>query len=378
MGTLWQVGQFVIGLAILVFGADLLVRSASFLARSIGMSPVVIGLTVVAFGTSAPELAISLQAAFQGQPEIALGNVIGSNIANILLVIGLSALIVPLTVAYQIVRLDVPLMAGASVLVLLLSLNGTLGRTEGALLFFLLLLYLVYTVRQVRRDTPPAIEAEYAAEYGNAQELDSSPRVRSRALARNLLLLAAGLALTVWGARMLVDSASALARSIGISELIIGLTVVAVGTSAPEIATSLVAAARGERDIAVGNAVGSNIFNLLCVLGLTAVLSPKAIPIPRAAITFDLPVMVLVALLCLPIFYSRFTIRRWEAGFFVAGYLAYTMALFLLATESSTLAALQKWLFYFVVPLSLLVMVMSLLSDRRIRSRTFLARSDVP
>jgi len=292
--SLSDVVAFAAGLALLGFGAELLVRGASRLAAAFGISPIVIGLTVVAFGTSAPELAVSLKAAFAGQADLAMGNVIGSNILNVLLILGASAVIVPLVVHAQLIRLDVPLLIGVSVLVLLMGLDGRIGRLDGLLLFAGALAYTGFLVRQSRRENA-AVQAEYAAEY--AAKRVASPLV-------NGLLVLAGLVLLVGGSRLLVTAALAFARAMGVSELIVGLTIVAAGTSLPEIATSILAAARGERDIAVGNVVGSNLFNILIVLGLTALVSPDGVAVAPGALDFDLPVMVAVAVACLPIFFT--------------------------------------------------------------------------
>ncbi|MDX1656258.1 MAG: calcium/sodium antiporter, partial [Candidatus Competibacteraceae bacterium] len=254
---------FGLGFVLLVGGAEWLVRGASHLAAASGIPPLIIGLTVVAFGTSAPELAVSVQSALNGQADIALGNVVGSNILNVLLILGLAALIVPLTVSHQLIRLDVPLMIGVSLLVWLLSLDGSLGRLDGLLLVAGIIAYTAFSVIKGRQESQGGDEFE--------QEFGDPGR---RGMAWNLGLIAAGLALLVLGASWLVDGAVMMARYFGISELIIGLTIVSVGTSLPEIAASVVASLRGERDIAVGNVVGSNLFNLLLVLGVTATVAP--------------------------------------------------------------------------------------------------------
>lgn len=337
--------QFVIGIVLLIAGAEVLVRGASKLATAVGISPLVIGLTVVAFGTSSPELAVSLQSATQGQADIAIGNVVGSNIFNVLFILGISAVITPLLVAQQLVRLDVPIMIGASVLTYLFALDGRLVLWEGAILFVGLLLYIIFLVRNSRRATAE-IKQEYAAEFGG--EAPQTPAT----IALNLLLVVVGLAMLVFGSRWLVNGAVALAEALGMSQLIIGLTIVAAGTSMPEVATSIIAALRGERDIAVGNVVGSNMFNLMAVLGLTAVTAPTGVAVAPAALGFDLPFMIMVAVACLPIFFTGNTITRWEGILFLVYYGLYTGYLILQANGSGNLPIYLDGLLYFVAPLT--------------------------
>ncbi len=336
---------FVVGLGILILGAELLVRGASRLALGIGISPLVVGLTVVAFGTSSPELAVSIGAALTGQADIALGNVIGSNIANVLLILGISAVITPLVVTQKLVRRDVPLMIGVSVLLLLLGLDGRIGRLDGLLFFAGVVTYTVLAIRQSRAENA-AIAAEYAAEFGQAG------RPAGRQMLLNVGAMAVGLALLMLGARWLVDGAVSIARLLGLSELVIGLTVIAVGTSLPEVATSVIASIRGERDIAVGNVVGSNLFNILSVLGLTAAVTPRGIAVPAQALRFDLPFMIAVAVACLPIFFTGYRISRWEGALFLAYYGAYTVYLLLNATQHVAMRAYNLTLFGFVAPLT--------------------------
>lgn len=301
----------VVGLVVLTVGADLLVRGASALATRFGVPPLVVGLTVVAFGTSAPELAVSVDASLAGRTDVALGNVIGSNIFNVLAVLGASALIAPLVVKSQLVRLDVPVMTGIAILPLVLGLDGALTRGDGAILLLLLGAYLVALLRLAAR--------------GRAVDVPALPAERSAgaSLARNLLLVGGGLALLIGGARALVVGATGLARGAGVSELVVGLTVVAVGTSLPELATSVVSSLRGERDIAVGNVVGSNIFNVLGVLGASAFLS-SGLTVSPALLRFDLPVMLGVSVICLPVFMTGAAITRTEGGVLLVYYLLYT------------------------------------------------------
>lgn len=310
-----------VGLTILTAGADVLVRGAVGLATAMRVSPLVIGLTIVALGTSAPELFVSLRSALNGQPEIALGNVIGSNVFNVLVILGLSAMIVPLRVDQQLVRLDVPLMIAVSIMAYLMALDGRISRLDGAVLTVGLVAYTTWSIRKSRQEKNPAVLAEYAEEF-------SPVPARGLGLLFRLALVATGLGMLILGSGLFVDAAVTLARSWGLSELVIGLTLMAVGTSLPEVATSLVAAWKGERDIAVGNVVGSNLFNLMCVLGVTGLLSPGGIPVDGEAIHQDLPVMVLVALACLPVFLIGHAIERWEGFVLLGFYFLYTAALF--------------------------------------------------
>jgi cation:H+ antiporter len=341
---------FAVGVAILVVGAELLVKGAAGIAGRTGLSPVVIGLTVVAFGTSTPELAVSVQAALRGEADLAVGNVVGSNIANVLLVLGLSAIVAVggLVVAQRIVRIDVPVMIVVSALTAVLAWNGTLGRIEGALLVAGLLGYVIWMVRAARNEA-----AEIVAEY------DEAIGTAERPMWQLVGLVVAGLGALVGGSRLLVTSASSIAESFGVSELVIGLTIVAVGTSAPEIATSVLAAIRGERDIAVGNVVGSNIFNLLGVLGLSSAVASGGVAVSDAARTFDLPVMTAVAVACLPIFFNGFVVKRWEGIVFLAVYVVYVAYLVIDGTDHGAANELRAGLLFSAPILLLTVAVVA-------------------
>jgi cation:H+ antiporter len=303
---------------------------------------------VVAFGTSAPELAVSVGDALRGGPEagsIAIGNVVGSNIANILLVLGTAATVGgALFVAQRIVRLDVPIMIGASVLVLIFVLNESLGRIEGLVLLSLLVVYLTWTVISATRGSAPAIVTEYD------DALDPEALAKASVFS-DLGFLVLGLALLVFGSQALVSSASDIAADLGVSDLVIGLTVVAIGTSLPEVATSVLAAIRGQRDLAVGNAIGSNLFNLLAVLGVTAIISPNPIPVAASAVQVDIPVMVAVAVACLPIFANGHVLNRWEGVAFLVTYAGYLTWLVLDATEHGLRDSYGDVVLYFVVPI---------------------------
>lgn len=331
---------FFLGLVLLIVGAEALVRGASALALSFGISPLVVGLTVVAFGTSSPELAVSVQSTWAGRVDLALGNVVGSNVFNVLFILGVSAVIVPLLVARQLVRQEVPVMVGVSLLLLMLAADGGLGRPDGLLLLGLLLAYTVFLVRQSRRQGRADVQPGGAA-----------PPPRARSVPVQLLLIAGGLGLLVLGATWLVDAAVAFAQRLGVSELVIGLTIVSAGTSLPEGATSIVAAVRGQRDIAVGNVVGSNIFNILGVLGVSAIVAPAGLAVAPSMLAFDLPVMIAVALACLPIFFTGYMIARWEGVLFLGLYTAYTAYLLLAAQAHDALQPFSAVMAMGVLPI---------------------------
>lgn len=303
------------GLVTLLVGAELLVRGASALALRLGITPVVVGLTVVAFGTSSPELVVSLTAAVHGQPGVALGNVVGSNICNLGLILGIAALIRPVVVHSRVIRLDMPLMIGASLLTWGLLADGRLGRLDGLLLTLGVVAFTTFSVFQGRREAS-AVQEEFGEGVGPA----------SARLLPSVLLVAGGLVLLTFGGRLLVDGAVAIARGAGVSETVIGLTLVALGTSLPELATSAVAALRGQSDLAVANVVGSNIFNLLGVLGPTALVAPlESVPVSSV----DLAVMVGIAALAWPLLRTGARVSRGEGALLLLVYglyVAYLLA----------------------------------------------------
>jgi cation:H+ antiporter len=356
---------FIAGLAMLIGGAELLVRGASNLAARAGISPLVIGLTVVAFGTSSPELAVSIGSAWSGNADIAVGNVVGSNILNVLFILGLAALITPLVVEQQLIRLDVPLLIGATILLLLLSLDGTIGRLDGALMAGAVAAYTGFLIWQSRKETSRAILDEYDKAFGQKKRSSTAWQLQ-------VGWLIAGLGLLMLGSRWLVGGAVELASMIGISDVIIGLTIVAAGTSLPEVATSVIASLKGERDIAVGNVVGSSIFNILAVLGISSLVSPDGISVAPSMITFDIPVALAVAVACLPIFFTGHLIARWEGALFLAYYAAYTLYLILYVTQHDTLPAFSGVMLAFVMPLT--AITIAILAVREIRSRRLAAQ----
>ncbi len=362
--------ELLLGTVFLVAGAEFLVRGASRLARTVGLSPLVIGLTVVAFGTSAPEMAISVKAALAGEADIAFGNVVGSNIFNVLFILGLSALLAPLAVCRQVVRMDVPVMITVSGLVWLLALDGRVDRLEGTGLFAAFLLYTAFLVIKGRRESAAEAQATGRAAGGDA----ASPVQGRKVLALSSATALAGLAILVLGARWLVAGAVSLAQMLGVSELVIGLTVVAAGTSLPELVTSVVAALRNERDIAVGNVVGSNVFNILAVLGGAAAASPRGVGAAPAALSFDVPVMTAAAAACLPVFFTGGRIARREGALFLGFYVAYVCYLVMAAQRSIGLEWFGRAMWWFVIPLATLGVLLSVVAALRGPRRTAGAR----
>lgn len=341
--------KFIFGLALLVKGADYLVAGAGRIATLAGISPLVVGLTVVAFGTSSPELAVSLKANFTQQAGISVGNVIGSNITNILLILGIGATIAPLAVSQKLVRMDVPIMIGISILTLFFSLDRQIGKLDGGLLLLGGILYTSYLLIQSRRNHQ---NSQDLTEELN-EEFDVIPEDKSlRAWLKNLGLFVIGLVMVVFGSDWLVSGATTIAEALGVSELVIGLTVVALGTSLPELATSVTASLKGETDIAVGNVVGSNIFNILIVLGTAGILAPSGIEVSASAINLNIPIMIAVAIACLPIFFTDNLISRWEGIFFWLYYIVYSLFLFLKSTEQESLPIFNAVMLWFVIPMT--------------------------
>lgn len=338
------------GGGLLLVGAEALVRGASRLAGLLGISPLIIGLTVVAYSTSAPEMAVSIQSSLAGQGDIALGNVIGSNIFNVLVILGLSAMVAPLVVAQQLIRLDVPIMIGVSALLLFFSLDQRLQPSDGVVLLLGGVIYTVFLIYLSRRESNAEVQAEYDQEY----QLKDQPQ---GSWLMNLGWMGLGLATLVLGSRFFVNGAVAIASAVGVSQLVIGLTIVAAGTSLPELATSIVATRRGERDIAVGNVVGSNIFNILTVLGITSLFSGTGVVIPNPVLHFDLPIMLAVAVACIPIFVTGNVISRWEGVLFSGYYVAYATYLILRASDHSHLGLFSQIMLLFVIPITVITLV---------------------
>ena len=344
--NLLDAARILAGLVLLTAGGESLVRGASALARKVGVSALVVGLTVVSTATSAPELAVAVGAVLAGEPELAVGNVVGSNIANVLLILGISALVLPLAVKKRLVRLDLPFMVTVSVMLLLLSLDRAISGLDGLILLATLAVHAGVSVVLTRR---------HAARVGKPSEEDGEPEAEQKtaptSVVVSLVLVAGGVGLLVLGATLLVDGAVNLAAALGISSLVVGLTVVAVGTSLPELAVAVIAVRRGQRDLAVGNVVGSNIVNIGVVLGVPALIAANGIPVPSSTVAFDIPLMLAAAVALLPIAFTGFSIARWEGGLFLTLYAAYTGFVILAATEHDALAGFTAIMAWFVLPL---------------------------
>ncbi len=341
--------QLVVGFGLLIGGAEFLIRGAEKISELFGVSPLLVGLTVVAYGTSAPELAINVSAIYEVPPRsgLVLGNVVGSNIANILLVLGLTAIVMPLVVPRRLVRTTLPFMVLTSFSVYAVAFDGLISPLEGAVMFAAALLYSMVLIYRERRESKSRPRT-------NAVASES----RARSLALNILLLVVGLAILIYGADLLVEACIDIAKLLQVSEMIIGLSIVAVGTSLPELATSIVACIKGKCDLAVGNLVGSNIFNILLVLGLCASLSPEGVTVESRALEFDIILMIVVAVACLPIFASDYKINRWEGVLLLTYYVAYIVYLYLSHASEVTSTPIEIPLLYWVVPL-LVVAVLS-------------------
>jgi cation:H+ antiporter len=352
------------GLVALVVGATLLVRGASLLALRLGLPPLVVGLTVVAFGTSAPELAVSTGAVLSGQGGLAIGNAVGSNTFNVLFILGVSALITPLAVHRQVLRQEAPIMIGAAVLLIVLGLDGSLGLFDGSLLFGLVIAYTVFLVRQSKAEPVTGGPDEFADELrpASAGRWDAT-------LPAQLALVVAGLVLLALGSEGLVRAAVTFARALGLSEVVIGLTIVAAGTSLPEVAASVMASVKGERDIAVGNVVGSCIFNLFGVVGLSSLVASLgaggALTVPTDVARFDLWVMLAALVACLPVFLTGREIARWEGALFLTYYIAYTAYLVLAAQRHDGAQAFGDAMLGFVLPLTIVTLGVTMLRRAR-------------
>ncbi|MCM2350545.1 MAG: calcium/sodium antiporter [Bacteriovoracaceae bacterium] len=346
------------GLVALVGGGELLIRGASKIAAAMGVSSLVIGLTIVAFGTSSPELVVSLKASLTGQADLAVANVVGSNIFNILFILGACAAFAPLVVSSQLVRLDVPIMIGSALLMILFSLNGNISLWEGAALFSILVIYTIFLIYKSRKDSKESNSEQ-------KEVVKMTPKV----IVTNLVFIAIGLGLLILGGDWFVTAATEIAKSLGVSDTVIGLTIVAIGTSLPEVATSFLATIKGERDIAIGNVVGSNIYNVFAILGLSSMLTPSGLNVANDLLTFDLPLMLGTAVACLPIFIVGFRINRWEGYMFLGTYVLYTIYLILNATEHAYFENYKSGVIYLVGPILLLTLsIISFQAIKQIRN----------
>ncbi len=330
----------------LIVGGELLVRGASNLAAAAKVPPLIIGLTVVALGTSAPELAVSVQSCYAGKTDLAVGNIVGSNLSNLLLILGVAAMVAPLAVNRRLFRLDIPVMLAAAASVLALGYDGTISRGEGITLVIATVLYLSWTIAEGRREAANSNEAKAL----EAELYDLTPHAAPstiREILSNAACLVGGLILLVGGSNWLVKGCVDLATRLGVGELVIGLTVVAIGTSLPELVISVMAVLRGKRDLAVGNVVGSNILNVLAVLGLSAVVAPDGVNVAQQSLQFDIPLMIAVSAACLPIFLTGMGISRIEGAGMVLYYLSYLSWLvysFGIAKEPPNIGSLMGFL----------------------------------
>lgn len=362
------------GFVCLALGGEVLVRGAVGLAKRLGMSELIIGLTVVSFATSAPEIAVSVNAAYSGYADVAFGNVVGSNIFNVLFVLGLSALAAPLIVSPQLLQRDVPIMIGVSILTYFIARDGVITHPEGGFLLLLMAIYLALSITLARREGSQS--AGDAERGGSAQPrddvaaaaspADSVPARRGgvAALFGHAILVILGVGILMLGAKLFVDGSVALARAWGVSELVIAVTLVAAATSLPEAATSVMAGLRGRRDIAIGNVVGSNIFNILIVLGLGTLAAKDGMKVAAEAIRTDLPVMIGVAVACLPIFFSQRMVTRTQGALLFAYYLIYTANLTLAVTHSPWFDPFRNTVFYGVFPLTAIFLAIGVLRSR--------------
>lgn len=323
------------GLVVILLGADLLLRGAQRLATLLGVPPVVIGLTVVTVGTTMPELAVGMTAALEGQGGLAVGNIAGTNIFNILVILGLSAAVRPIPLRLLSFKLDVPMMIGAALTLIVMAWDGVLSRTDGVLLLIAAFSYTLALALLSRRESP-AVRREFAEEFGRdtiaAQPDDALSSNRWVRGGWYLALLGVGIAVTLLGAELLVSGAVSLARVFGVSDEIIGLTIVAVGTSVPELATTLVATLKNDRDVAIGNLVGSCIYNVLVILGASSLVAADGLGVARDILWIDLPLAAAVAILLLPVFHSGDCVSRREGGLFIGIYLLYLGSLLALRT----------------------------------------------
>ncbi len=319
---------FLIGLVVIIVGAELVLRSSTRIANFLGIKPIIIGLTVVSIGTSMPELAIGVTAAAEGKGSLAIGNIAGTNILNILFILGLSAAIRPLPLHALSIKLDLPVMIGAALALTAMAWDGVLEAYEGILLLLAAVVYTIVLIRLSKMESP-SIKKEYEEEFESKRNL----KIKIAWLwTWNILLVGGGIYLTVIGADWLVSGAIDIASSLGVSDAIIGLTIVAVGTSAPELVTTILATIKNDRDVAVGNLIGSSITNILVILGITCILAPGGIDVSQDILWFDLPLAALVAIICYPVFRSDQKISRREGTVFVSLYLIYITTLILFRT----------------------------------------------
>ncbi|MFP8487875.1 calcium/sodium antiporter [Gracilimonas sp. Q87] len=350
---------FLIGLAVLIGGAELFLRAVDKFGAAWSVSPVVMGLTVVAFATGAPELAISLQAAVDGKPDLVLGNILGSNIANILLILGIAGLVHPLKITNRIIKVDVPVVIAASTLLFVLAMDGLLSPLDGGIIFLGLIIYSVFMYFQIQKDRKLNKRRKIETEV----KLDEP--VTTIFYGKYILMLLAGLIFIVMGSRFMVTSAVEIAGILGISELIIGLTIVSIGTSLPEVATSVSAVRHGDSDTAVANVMGSNLYNILLTLSLTVLIAPGAIHVSQEAIDLDLPIMLIVAVACLPLFWPGKVLGRKEAIGFLFYYAAYMTYLVFLAMQHPFKEIMEGIMIWGIFPITAFLIILKFIFDFR-------------
>jgi len=324
---MWALGLFLLGLAALIVGAEVLTRGASRLATSLGISPMVIGLTIVSLGTSAPELAVGITASRNGQGGLAIGNIAGTNVMNLLFILCLSALIRPLPLQLQIFKLELPVMVVAALMMLVLGWDGVLSPLDGLAMLIVALIYSGALIAMTRRASRAA-KKEYREEYGP----ETLPPIQFTWKGRlwDIVLLFGGISMTVIGADWLVQGAVQLATAFGVSDTIIGLTIVAFGTSAPELVTTIVSTIKNDRDVAVGNLLGSSIYNILVILAITCLVTPSGLLVADDLLRIDIPLMTAVAVGAIPVFLTGRRISRWEGGLglaIYAGYMSWLIAM---------------------------------------------------
>lgn len=343
---------FIAGLAALIAGAELFLKAVDHFGLKWGVSPLIMGLTVVAFATGAPELAISIKAAATGSADLVLGNIIGSNIANILLILGITSLIAPINITRRVIRVDVPIVIAVSALVLVLALDRQLTSTDGMILLTGLIAYSVFTYFQIRKS-----RAEDVIEEVFEYETDPDQLAKGAFFyIKNIGFLLTGLAMIVLGSNWMVESAVTIATVLGMSELVIGLTIVSIGTSLPEVATSLSAARKGKADIAVANVLGSNLYNVLLTLGLTLIIAPNVLVVSEDAINLDLPFMVAVSIVCIPIFIAGFNLTRTDGAIFIFYYTTYLSYLVLDALGAPLAESIEILMIWIALPLTVVYM----------------------
>lgn len=344
-------------LAATILGAELLVRGAAQLAAMFRVSPLMIGLTIISFGTSAPELVVSIKGALTNHSDLVVGNCVGSNIFNLLFIIGACAVVTPLVITKQLVILDVPIMIASHVLFLLVSIDGKIERPGALLLLTVFAVYYGFVIYKSRTEKDLSRTCSFGV-----------PSRTIPAVFKQLGLIIIGLILCILGADRAVDLAVALARISGVSELIIGLTIISIGTSLPEVATSIVATMRGQRDIAIGNVIGSCIFNILGIIGVAGLVAPNGIIVAPSILRFDLPIVIVASIACLPIFFTDHKISRWEGLLFLCYYMAYLTYLILAAQQHDLTPMFSIVMLWFVMPLTVVTfMVITYRAIRNIR-----------